>query len=683
MHPRHADSRHHLFYSPSARSRAETTSAPRPRRLRAPFAAAFAALCPAALWAAGAVTPPVGTVKIQTPPATVRPAAAPADTTAALSTLLFDFGDNLIGTESIRTAVVVTNTGKSTLILNPAVTGTPSFSIVAKESCGTSLAAGKSCDMVLRYAPRVASFPKQQTALLNLHFANAQGSPDTVALAGLSAGVKAGTVRGTNNPQVALYTLTLPFPGRAEIRFGTTKEYGTHTWYQSTDSNNGQISIFVAGMKAETLYHMSASVQFANGEPWADVDHTFQTGAIPAGMVLSVTTHTEPGMTPQPGVEFTNPLKGLAVFDLQGNEIWTYSTPEFGLDYLDGAKILPNGNFLVAIGVLPPTMLYVATPPTAIQEIREINLAGDTVREISVKDLNAELATATCQECSGLVLQTFHHDVTPLPNGHWLVLADVIRTLSTKTTPPLTNAPEQHVLGDVIVDLDQNLQPVWAWNEFNHLDPNRHPFEFPDWTHTNAVVYSPDDGALIVSMRHQSWVVKVDYHNGSGDGQIMWRLGQGGDFALRDGVDPTDWQYAQHGPSFFSPNTSGVFSLGMMDNGDDRIYPNGSPCTPAANLPASCLYSTIPIYQIDEKAMTATMTFHDKIQPIEYAFWGGNVDELANGNVEYDLCGVGSSSFVREVTRELVPKSVWSMVLTKTNFYRAFRIPSLYPGVQW
>ena len=29
---------------------------------------------------------------------------------------------------------------------------------------------------------------------------------------------------------------------------------------------------------------------------------------------------------------------------------------------------------------------------------------------------------------------------------------------------------------------------------------------FPDWTHTNAVLYSPDDGNLIVSMRHQNWI---------------------------------------------------------------------------------------------------------------------------------------------------------------------------------
>jgi hypothetical protein len=185
-------------------------------------------------------------------------------------------------------------------------------------------------------------------------------------------------------------------------------------------------------------------------------------------------------------------------------------------------------------------------------------------------------------------------------------------------------------------------------------------------------------------MRNQNWVVKVNYKNGSGDGSILWTLGEGGTFKLIGGVDPTDWQYAQHYPSFFSPNTSGVFSLGVMDNGDDRLYPKGSKCTPQGTLPASCLYSTIPVFKIDEVGKTATLTFDQKVAASLYNYFGGNTEELANGDVEYDLCGlIPSGSLVREVTQEKTPKTVWSLQLNAANFYRAFRIPSLYPGVQW
>jgi arylsulfate sulfotransferase len=255
--------------------------------------------------------------------------------------------------------------------------------------------------------------------------------------------------------------------------------------------------------------------------------------------------------------------------------------------------------------------------------------------------------------------------------------------LSDASTPRLINASATTVLGDVIVDLDQNMQPVWVWNEFNHLDPNRHPYLFPDWTHTNAVVYSKDDGDLLVSMRHQNWVLKVNYADGAGDGRILWRLGKDGDFTLIGGTDPTDWEYAQHYPSFFSANTAGVFSLGVMDNGDDRMFPNGAIC--GTNGAPAC-YSTIPIWRIDESAKTATLIFR-QVEPVNlYSNFGGNVEPLANGNVEYDLAGIGTiplMSDVFEVTQENTPQTVWHMNVTGTNLYRAIRIPSFYPGVQW
>jgi hypothetical protein len=256
--------------------------------------------------------------------------------------------------------------------------------------------------------------------------------------------------------------------------------------------------------------------------------------------------------------------------------------------------------------------------------------------------------------------------------------------LSATSRPPLTNIAATTVLGDVIVDLDENLRPVWVWNEFNHLDPNYHPYAFPDWTHTNAIVYSKDDGNVLVSIRHMNWVLKINYADGAGDGRILWRLGQRGDFTLKGGTDPTDWEYAQHAPAFFSPNTSGVFSLGVMDNGDDRIFPAGVTCGSAGAPP--CLYTTIPIWQIDEGAKTATVKFQQKLPANLYSNFGGSVNPLANGNVEYDLCGsggFGGGSDVFEVTQESTPQTVWTMHVNSTNVYRGFRIPSLYPGVQW
>jgi arylsulfate sulfotransferase len=614
----------------------------------------------------------------------VENAASSSVPSAALSATSFDFGANLVNNTLTQSVAVVTNTGTTALTMNPVISGDASFSIVAAESCGTSLAPSGSCQLVVSYTPVTASSsPKVQTARLLLNFAGVvSGTPGAVQLSGSAAVMPVGQVTPTGNPQVALYTMTLPFPASVAVQFGTTTNYGLTTWSQPTTLPNNQVSMFVAGMLANTTYHMAALVKFSNGITVTDSDHTFTTGAPPWFVTYSLTASTSPGMTPQSGLEMLDTLGTLAVTDLSGNVLWAFANPGGNSvqSNIQGVKLLPNGDILMAIGLNSSVPLTGALSPEAYNEILEVDLAGDTVRNFTIRELNDELATATCAECN-VTLQTFHHEITVLPNGHWLVLANTLESLSSATQPPLTNEPAQAVLGDVIVDLDENLRPVWAWNEFNHLDPNHHPMGFPDWTHTNAILYSSDDGNLLVSMRHQNWVVKVDYENGSGTGKVLWRLGQGGDFTLQGGTDPTDWNYAQHLPAFFSATTAGVFNLGMMDNGDDRIFPANVTCGTSGNPP--CLYSTVPIFQIDETARTANLIFHQVVPAAQYNAWGGNAEPLDNGDVEYDLCGVGGGSYVYEVTQTANPQTVWSLSVTGSNLYRAFRIPSLYPGVQW
>jgi hypothetical protein len=305
----------------------------------------------------------------------------------------------------------------------------------------------------------------------------------------------------------------------------------------------------------------------------------------------------------------------------------------------------------------------------ATSVIQEVDLTGKLIWQMTYQDLNNALAAATCAGCNIKVIGT-HHDFVLLPNGHLIVIASTQQVISGTT-----------VTGDVIIDLDQNHNPVWLWNAFDHLDINRRPMNFPDWTHTNAVIYSADDGNLIISIRHQNWLVKIDYANGAGAGDIIWHLGYQGDFTLVGGTDPTDWFYAQHGQSFTTKNTTGNFSMTLFDNGDDRVFPSGVTCGTTGAPP--CLYSTVPILDLDEKAMTATLTFHATAPT--YSFFGGNSAVLQNGNVEYcetaQPTGVGGDIY--EVTPGGSSQTVWHMLVTGQYVYRGQRIPSLYPGVQW
>ncbi len=590
-----------------------------------------------------------------------------------LSTNSFDFGNDLVGHALTNVVVTIANPGRSPATLAPALSGDPSFTIAATGgTCGGSISAGASCTLAIQYLPTVSG---TQSALLDVDLST--GSGHDITLTGTSTTLT-GTVTTTNNPQVALYSITLPSAGSVTVSFGPTVSYGRQTWTRSITAA-GPVSVYVAGMLANMTYHMQATVTLANGVSATDVDHIFATGAPSAIPVMTASTTS--GMTPQPGVEqltiLGNAPIGLVITDLKAQVLWTYLVTPGTTSEIEGAKLMPNGDFLLSIGEGSSyTFSGAPVPSTAVKAIREIDLGGNTVREVTIDQLNQKMTAAGYN----IPLQQFHHDITPLPNGHWIVLSNTSQSFAN-----VVDYGPSTVLGDVIIDLDTNLNPVWVWNSFDHLDVNRHPWNFPDWTHSNAVVYSPDDGNLLVSMRHQNWVLKVDYKNGTGAGDVLWRFGEGGDFTLYNGTDPADWPYAQHFPTFFSPNTAGNFTLGLMDNGDDRQFPSDVMCDGPGQ--PSCAYTTIPVYQIDEGAKTASLAFHQILPVSLYSNFGGSADLLANGDIEYDLCGLtisgSSGSDIFEVTPTSTPETVWQMQIRGSSVYRGYRLPSLYPGVQW
>jgi len=486
--------------------------------------------------------------------------------------------------------------------------------------------------------------------------------------------VAPGTVSSTNEPQVAQYTINPPSDAKVSIQFGTDTSYGLTTWTQSTPSGGGPVSIYVAGMRANTLYHMQAVIQFSAGATVDDADHTFTTGAFPATELPAITASTTAGMTPQSGVELLNllsltqsPKVDVAVTDLAGNILWGYGA-NLAAGFGPGpAKLMPDGNFLINFAQ--------GQPDGVNSVVEEVDLGGNVIWSMTAAQLNEALAKATCSGCNITVIGA-HHDAAVLPNGHIILIAALQQTISGLTG----YSSPQTVDGDVLIDLDQNHNPVWVWNEFDHLDPNRHPAGLPDWTHTNSVVYSPDDGDLIVSSRHQSWVFKVDYHDGTGSGKILWKLGYQGDFTLQGGTTPQDWQFGQHDANVASTNSSGVFQMTMFDNGYLRVMDSNGDMCGAAGQPAC--YSRIPIFQIDETAKTATLEWVDNLSPF-FSIWGGNSRLLPNGDMEFDECADGSNSAIYEVTKTTPPQTVWQMQVTGQNAYRGYRMPSLYPGVQW
>ncbi|WP_353070795.1 aryl-sulfate sulfotransferase [Tunturiibacter gelidoferens] len=492
--------------------------------------------------------------------------------------------------------------------------------------------------------------------------------------------VASGVVSATGNPQVASYSITLPAPGSVYVEFGDSAAYGFPTSVQTTPSHyGGQLTVLVAGLRGNTAYHMRAQVVLNDGAALTDTDHTFTTGLPPETAVVEMTTTA--GDTPQPGIETFDTLRpheAVQAFatDLSGNVIWTYSYAGSIEDAVQPIKMLPNGHFLIQISYASsiPVQKGGIVIPGTLDEVREVDLAGSTIRSVTAAQLAKELPA----QGAGIQLGSLHHDVLPLPNGHILLLFSVSKAFNDLPGYPGTT----NVLGDELVDVDQNFSPDWVWNSFDHLDVNRHPYLFPDWTHSNALLYSADDHNVLLSVRHQNWIIKIDFEDGTGSGNILWRLGEGGDFRLEGGTDPTDWFYAQHGPSFFSTNTTGVFELGAMDNGDDRQFPAGVMCGVGGVAP--CLYSTASVLQVNESGMSASLLKRYVPPGSIYSFFGGNVNPLADGDLEVNFCGATTGTLVQELREEDgIEEVVWQAVTKGTNQYRADRLPSLYPGVQW
>lgn len=461
------------------------------------------------------------------------------------------------------------------------------------------------------------------------------------------------TVTSTSHPLVAQYTIPVRSAAQVTVEFGTDTSYGRHTASATLAVGGGTAQILVAGMRANTTYHMRARVDLASGLSIYDSDHTFTTGALPQAS-FPTTTVTPAGLARSGGVELLCSV-GLdvsaVVLDTDGSVIWYYYDPNLPRGtFAFPIRQLDNGHFLIGF----------------VTEVREVDLEGRIVRSITLGRLNTALAAAGYP----LNVYSIHHDVLGLRNGHWILLVNELRDFQDLQGLPGTTS----VMGDALVDVDTNNQPVWVWDSFDHLDINRRPYQFPDWTHSNAIVYAPD-GSLLLSMRNQSWIIKIDYADGGGSGDVLWRLGSGGDFTLSDS-DPAQWFYDQHFPVLLQSQGSSL-RLALYDNGNNRPDGSGQYC----EISGSC-YSRAVMIDADESALTAKIPW--QYSPGFYSFWGGSIGVLPNGNVEFDSSSVnGRYSRVLEVTSGSAPQIVWQMDAVDSNFYRGYRIPSLYSSVKW
>src|SRR5262245_5170438 len=477
-------------------------------------------------------------------------------------------------------------------------------------------------------------------------------------------------VTPTANPLVALYSVPTSAAETVFIQFAVT---GDDLQWRNTNLlpvvPGKSTNVFIAGMLPNTTYQMRHV--FSDGTGSAPL--SFTTGAIPSTVALpAITVPQPPGsgsdlaqdlifqQFANPPGSFPNPY----VTDLSGHLVWYYNLAQGGLKPTTamGGSLVEGGTVLL-MGVGPN-----APRSNSKDVLREIDLAGNTLRETNIAAVNAQL-----QAMGHDVIHSFTHDARRLPNGQTAVIGLTERTIDINGTP--TN-----YVGTMIVVLDENFQVTWAWDGFDHLDIHRGPvlgeilqqgsteptsavplLPAVDWLHTNSVRWSPADQNLILSVRMQDWVVKIDYRNGAGDGHVVWRLGKGGDFTVNS-TEASPWFSHQHDPQYADDGT-----LILFDNGNTRR---------AADPTA---HSRGQVWMLDETAMTATLVHN--VDGGNYSDRVGSAQRLSNGNFSFTSGAQGAPPFFGQ-SIEVLPDGTKTYVLqVGRGLYRSYRTRTLYQGI--
>lgn len=491
-------------------------------------------------------------------------------------------------------------------------------------------------------------------------------------------------ISSTNNALVALYSApACPSGQQMKVVFTAPATNPVSTPYQPCDGLT--MNFYLGGVLPSTTY----TVQHFLSNGTAGPQLSWQTGSVPSDVAI-------PGhgvdSGPEPPTSTTYPFllhasDGAAPYatDLHNHVVW-YRTPNVPIDSGYMVRLVAGGTFLT-IDDDPINSRQVcgdieATACGDHQFLREYDMVGNIVRSTSWAVVNDEVnALRASQGGSQVRLNFFSHDAIRLPNGYTAVLAtdEEVKTLTSGT---------QDLFGDVVIVLDTNWQVAWAWDAFDYLDINRMtiglvckaggpgcPSEFfnkqpngqpytqaLDWTHANSLFYDPSDGNIVVNFRHQSWAVKINYANGTGNGNIIWKFGYGGNFTLASGYPVTDWPSGEHDVEFH-PN--GILTLFDNNNASTVTQqPGGNAHGQAWSLNTDTMVAT-PVENIDLGVVSQAV---------------GTAQQLLNGNAVASYAWeAGFINNDQGQTFEFTPSGTllfhsFSDALT----YRAFRVADLY-----
>jgi arylsulfate sulfotransferase len=503
-------------------------------------------------------------------------------------------------------------------------------------------------------------------------------------------------VTTTANPLVALFSGPPCAVGNSvRVRFNQTGSSVSQTTNAIPCSPTNSANFYIAGMYPSTEYQMHhETVNPSGGIVKTGKTFTFTTGPLPAGVTFPTQTVLTP---PSPPGSTTAPilLQGflgggalVTATDLEGNILWYYHLPVGEL-----ARTEVGGKMLVTYS--KSTNLYNNT-------LEEIDLAGNITLQTNAQRINEQLALMTGPNSQPRrPITQFDHEARRLSSGNLVVKAssEMLVTNAAECGTSGGNPKTCDVIGTQVLVLNPNLQVIWAWDAFDFLDINRRailgevckhtdsgcPVFFlgttaQDWVHGNSVQLV-SDGSLLVSMRHQDWVIDINYANGTGDGSVIWKLGNEGDFTMNNPVTPPSsptctipttspawyaWFTHQHDANFQFGGTS-VFET--LDNA--TVWYNW--CDPNTHSRGYVLTVDIP-----SKTVTPLL-----IQDLGSYSNGLGTAQVVPGTSNYHFLSGQIAKATQSTNQEFTPAGLLDFAIQENHAtYRAYRMQDLYTPEQ-
>jgi hypothetical protein len=485
-------------------------------------------------------------------------------------------------------------------------------------------------------------------------------------------------VTPTFHPLIALFSAP-PCPEGTQFRVAFHREGDESVSRTPVQPCRGSVSsnAYIAGMYPDTLYSVRAE-WMNNGTIKQGPSIPFHTGILDGDFppVSVAVPPSDDSSRSQPvlvhsAASMSGGKRPFAT-DLAGRVIWYLRSPDFL------CRMLPGGRLLVLA-----TGQNSANDMQRLQVLRELDLAGNIIRETNVSRVAEQLDTygihSECKKGGRECVSGFHHEAIRLLNGHTLVLAGLERIM-----PAGTQGSKEpvDVLGDLVIDLDEQFQVSALWNSFDHLDIKRASLqnakcnegpgrggctpiflapEANGWTHSNSLNYIPDSGDFLISIPEQDWVVKIDWRDGRGTGKIIWRLGKDGDFTAKTD-DPDPWFSFQHDAGF---DPAGSDLISVLDDGHARFRKNKRATTRGQ------------VWRLDEKTRTAALVYNADLGVYSVAV--GSAQRLKNAGYSFDAGFVNPDSvYGRSVETDKGGKIVYAIDVAGFIIYRSFRVENIY-----